>query len=254
MKRLRRVLVRAFQNEESKLYFSLNNFIALAILASVVTVIFETVPSFTASYADIFYTLEWIFLVIFGVEYALRIYTAKDKRGYVLSPIGILDLAALLPSLALLGLPLQSLAILWVLRLLRILRLLRTIRLVRFIAPDARTRSRLGKFVHEIQWINIEIYLFALLLVVVFSATLMFVAEGHIPGTHFPTIPDGMWWAIVTITTVGYGDMVPLTVMGKVIAGLTMICGLALFALMLVVVGHAAQRALFGSEVGPTGS
>lgn len=254
MSRFRQLLVRAFEEETSRIYLPVNQAVSLVILASVLVVILESVPSLREAYGGLFRAAEAFFLLFFLVEYLMRIYAAKDKRGYVTSAFGIIDLVSLLPSL--LGFAFAGSSgplLLWVVRLLRIMRLLRTIRLVRYVAPTKAARSRIGRFFREVQWLNIEIYLFALVIVVTFSATLMFAAEGSIPGTHFPTIPDAMWWAVVTITTVGYGDMVPLTVAGKLIASATMIAGLALFALMLVVVGQATQRALFGSSVNDPG-
>ncbi len=251
MSRLRKALSRIFEDERSKLFFPVNNLISLFILCSVVIVILQSVPSLDATYGTLFNHLEVFFLFFFLGEYLLRIYSASNRTRYLTSAFGIIDVVSLVPSLiAYLTVGLPGPILFWVARLLRILRLLRTLRLVRFIAPTKNSRSRFAQFVKHVHWLNIEIYLFALMLVVTFSATLMYAAEGTLPETHFPTIPDAMWWAIVTITTVGYGDMVPQTVFGKFIASITMIAGLALFALMLVVVGQAAQRLLFGSSVG----
>ncbi len=244
----RGLLHNAFQNEKAKVFYVVNDLVALVILASVTTVILETVPELFSRYQGVFVTIEIFFLVFFTVEYILRIYTAPNRLKYIFSPLGLLDAIALLPSLFLLGAT-TELHLLWVFRLLRILRLLRTARLVRFLAPRKQDRERITRIASNVHWINIEIYLFALMLVVVFSATLMHFAEGMLPGSHFATIPDGMWWAIVTITSVGYGDAVPVTALGKVIASGTMLAGLALFGIMLVVVGKSLQEALFGSEV-----
>lgn len=227
----------------------MNTIVSIAIVISVVTVILQTVPEIVEARESLFYAFEAFFFFFFLAEYLLRVYSAPDKRKYIFSPLGILDFLCLLPGLMLLGPPFKDFGVLWVFRLLRILRLLRTIRLIRFVAPSERMRNRLARVFTHIQWINVEIYLFAFILVIVFSATFMFMVEGHLPDTHFPTIPDAMWWSLVTITTVGYGDLVPQTVWGKVIAGTTMMAGLALFALMLAVVGQITQKLLFGSEV-----
>jgi voltage-gated potassium channel len=249
MNSFKQLASRALHDEGSKPFVATNVLLSLAIVISVITVILQTVPEYAATYNSVFYLLEAFFLGFFVIEYILRIYTAPKAWKYLTSPLGILDLICILPGLVLLGAPFQDLAVLWVFRLLRVLRLLRTIRLVRFIAPSERARSRMGRILSHIHWINLEIYAFSFLLVIVFSSTLMFLAEGHLPDTHFPTIPDGMWWAVVTVTTVGDGDLVPITIAGKVIATLTMIAGLALFALMLVVVGNITQKLLFGTRI-----
>ncbi len=246
---LKTIARHAFEIESTKLYYAANTLVSLVIVASVLTVILETVPELSEQYHAIFFGLELAFFTFFVIEYVLRIYAARNKRDYVLSPMGILDFLCLLPGLALLGPPLSHVAVFWVFRLLRILRLLRTIRLVRFVAPTKRMRERIGRAFSNVNWLNVEIYLFAFILVITFSATLMYFIEGDLPGTHFPTIPDAMWWSIVTITTVGYGDLVPQTVLGKLIASGTMLSGLALFALMLVVVGDVMQKLLFGTRV-----
>ncbi|HWO07614.1 MAG TPA: potassium channel family protein [Candidatus Paceibacterota bacterium] len=102
---------------------------------------------------------------------------------------------------------------------------------------------------HGVAIFNIEIYLFALLCIVVISGSLLYVVESQVPGSSFASIPAGMWWAVVTITTVGYGDLVPFTVVGRIIAALTMLPGLIMFALLVAVMGRTMQTVLFGSPI-----
>ena len=100
-----------------------------------------------------------------------------------------------------------------------------------------------------VRFANLEIYFFTLFSLVVIAGTLIYLAEGRVLGTDFVNIPAGMWWAIVTLTTVGYGDMVPATVLGKIIAGFTMVAGLSMFALLVSVMGKVMQNVLFGGTV-----
>jgi len=139
-----------------------------------------------------------------------------------------------------------------VLRILRILRILRAFRLVRFVVSTKRRRQIVHNMAQGIAIFNIEIYLFALLSIVTISGALLYVFESAIPGSPFTSIPAGMWWSIVTITTVGYGDLVPVTIYGRIIAALTMLSGLVMFALLVAVMGRTIQTMLFGSPLEDT--
>lgn len=240
----------ALNNERSRWFFPVNNILALIIVASTMVVILETVPELFVRWGDFFIYAEYTVLTIFGIEYLLRLWSAPNRLRYVTSFYGLIDLVSIVPSVFILLTP-DAIAYhtLGIVRILRVLRLLRTLRLVQLVIPKQQ-RDRLSKELHNGQsLINFEIYVFALATVVILSATLMYVIEGHIPGTHIPSIPHGMWWAIVTISTVGYGDFVPITAAGRVVASLTMLAGLGLFVLMLTVVGHIMQIILFGSKL-----
>lgn len=240
----------ALNNERSRSFLAINYILALIIVVSVTIVIVETVPGYFARWHDFFIYAEYTILTIFGIEYLIRLWSAPHRLRYATSFYGLIDLVSILPSIFIILTPNAIIYhTLGIVRILRVLRLLRTLRLVQLVIPK-RQRERI---VHELNdgqsLINLEIYWFALITVVVLSATLMYVVEGHIPGTHFPSIPHAMWWSIVTITTVGYGDLVPMTAVGRVVATLTMIAGLGLFVLMLTVVGHILQILLFGSNI-----
>ena len=249
-KSLKEQIQDVLNNEHSRWFFPVNNVLALIILVSTAIVVLETVPELFARWHDFFIYAEYTVLTIFSIEYLLRLWSAPNRLRYATSFYGLIDLVSIVPSIFILVTPdAITYHTLGIIRILRVLRLLRTLRLVQLVIPK-RQRDRINKELHNGQsLINLEIYVFALATVVILSATLMYVVEGHLPGTHIPSIPHGMWWAIVTISTVGYGDLVPITSMGRVIASLTMLAGLGLFVLMLTVVGHIMQIILFGTKL-----
>lgn len=238
------------RNEQSKSAYIVNDIIAVIILVSISAIILESVQVLKETYGPIFIIAGIVFTFTFAVEYALRLFFAHNRIKYAVSPLGIIDFIAFFPGLLALVLPvfifLQPLR---VLRVVRILRLLRLFRILKLIAYDSRQKKGRLSILDNIRAVDIEIYLLTLLSVVIISGTLMYLAEASVPGTPFINIPESMWWAIVTVTTVGYGDLVPVTVLGKIIAALTMISGLTLFALLITVIGKSAQIVLFGSPL-----
>jgi len=243
------ILRRAFQDESSRIYHILNDAIAVIILFSVLFIILESVDSIYAQYKTFFATAEIFVVAIFTIEYFLRIYFSEKKWRYILSPMGIIDLVSFLPFYLIGFLPfLFDFHQLRVLRVLRVLRLLRLFRILKILASKRR-HFETRKIFSALPWYNIEIYLFTLFSVVIISGTLIHLAEQDVPGTAFTSIPQGLWWAIVTATTVGYGDMVPVTTLGRIVAAFTMISGLSLFALLITVMGKTLQTALFGTTI-----
>lgn len=193
----------------------------VVILLSIGVVVLDSVPSFHDTLGPHFRRLEFLFTGLFTVEYGLRIYSARERVRYVLSFYGLVDLLALLPtyfSLALGGL--NSLLIIRVLRLLRVFRVLKVVRMLTEADELARAlRASLPK---------VTVFLgFVLTLVVVIGAA-MHLIEGAEHG--FTSIPRSMYWAIVTLTTVGYGDIAPATTLGQVLASVVMILGYGVLA------------------------
>ncbi|MBI5045997.1 MAG: ion transporter [Candidatus Niyogibacteria bacterium] len=242
------IIRQAFHDEKTKIYHIFNDILGVLIFISVITIILESVAQMEITYRAWFVGAEMAFVVIFSLEYLLRIYYAEDKLKYICSPLGLIDLLAILPSYLFFAAPLVlNFSSLRALRALRALRLFRLFRIFKIITYAQRNRKNTASILNDIPWYHIEIYLFALFSVVVISGTLMYLAEYHTPNTLFTNIPQGLWWAMVTITTVGYGDMVPVTILGKIIAVLTMICGLTLFALLITVMGRIVHSKLFGT-------
>jgi voltage-gated potassium channel len=242
----------AFEDERTPLYHKVNDILALIILISVVLVVAESVESLRRPYQGFFRISEWIIVGIFTVEYIIYIYLAKNKFAYLFSVLGIIDFLAIMPTYLELLAPLVfgGFADIRVLRVLRVIRLLRLFRVLKLIRYNYRSHIEVKKEIfRDTDWNNLEIYLFAVTSVIILSGTLVYIAERKVAQTPFVDIPTGMWWAVVTLTTVGYGDIVPVTFWGKVVAGITMFMGLALFALLLSVVGRTLQNLLFGGPV-----
>jgi voltage-gated potassium channel len=224
-----------------------NRALALLILANVAAVALETVPNFAAGWEGAFALLEAISLVIFVVEYALRFWVCVDHDKYrdrtyprlrwVASPVSIADLLAI-----------ASFFLPFDLRFLRLLRLLRLMRVTNMHA-FAGTLDRLRASVRDRRDL---LYVSAMLMFIALfiSASLLYYFEHEAQPKVFASIPASLWWAIVTMMTVGYGDMYPVTIGGKLCAGLTMVFGIAVFALPGAILTSAVISA---SEKGPPG-
>jgi len=190
----------------------------IAIVISVAIVIFDsTGPG--AQYGRAVYMLEWTFTILFTVEYVLRLVSVRRPWRYAFSFFGMIDLAAILPTyLSLFVAGWQSLLVIRALRLLRVFRILKIARyLGEITALAAAIRATRAK---------IAVFLLSVLTVVLIMGTLMYVVEGEASG--FTSIPRSMYWAIVTVTTVGYGDIAPVTPLGQAIAAVAMILGYSL--------------------------
>ncbi|QQS35996.1 MAG: ion transporter [Ignavibacteriales bacterium] len=192
-----------------------------AILLSVLVVFLESIAEIRLAYGNTFYYLEWFFTILFTVEYTLRIISTNKPLRYVLSFYGVIDLLAILPTY--LSLVFTGSQYLLVIRVLRLLRVFRILKLTHFLRQAAILKKALmasrGK---------IAVFLFTVLILVVVIGAVMYVIEG--PENGFTSIPFSMYWAIVTMTTVGYGDVSPQTPLGQVFASIVMIMGYAIIA------------------------
>jgi voltage-gated potassium channel len=193
----------------------------VCILLSVTIVILDSVSSIRAVWGPLFTKLEWGFTVLFTIEYLLRILTVKKPIRYALSFFGVIDLLAILPTYLSLFMPgTQSLTVIRILRVLRIFRIFK----LAFYLGDAEVLSRA---LHASRR-KITVFLFTVFVFTVVLGASMYVLEGEPHG--FTSIPQSIYWAIVTLTTVGYGDIVPHTNLGQLIASLVMILGYAIIA------------------------
>ncbi|NQU51733.1 MAG: ion transporter [Bacteroidetes bacterium] len=191
------------------------------ILLSVTLVMLESVPAIRDKHQIILKTSEWIITAIFTVEYVLRILIVKKPYRYIFSFYGIIDFLSVIPTyLSLFIIGSHSLVVIRVLRLLRVFRILK---LTRY--------SNAGKSLGRAMWASrekISVFIFFVIILVVIIGTIMYMVEGEIHG--FTSIPRSIYWAIVTLTTVGYGDISPVTSLGQFLASIVMIMGYAIIA------------------------
>lgn len=196
-------------------------FLLWIILISILLIMLESITALNAEYSRVFKISEWIITGAFTLEYLLRIWVAGRKKGYALSFFGIVDLLSILPSyIALFFVAYHSLIIF---RAIRLLRVFRIFQLTDYLADSARMGRAMIASLRKI-----IIFLSILIVVVMIFGTLMFVVEG--PANGYTSIPQSIFWAIVTITTVGSGNLAPVTVFGKFIESAIMLLGYAIIA------------------------
>jgi len=193
----------------------------LTIIASTVIVLLESVAGIRAQYGAIMRVAEWAITIAFTIEYALRLSCVKRPSKYATSFFGIVDLLAILPTYLELLFP--GTHYLMVIRVLRILRVFRILKLVKFV-----TEGRIVITALRASRRKIAIFLFTVLTIVVVIGSLMYLVEGEEHG--FSSIPKAIYWAIVTLTTVGYGDIAPQTPLGQILAAIVMILGYSIIA------------------------
>ena len=191
------------------------------IVLSVITVVLESVESLSQNYLQVFFLLEWIFTGIFLVEYILRLSCAKKPFGYVFSFYGLVDLFSILPGLLSLFIPGSSSLI--VIRGFRLLRVFRLFKLGRYISE-----ADVLKMALQASRYKITVFLVTVMSLAVTVGTAMYLIEGGENG--FTSIPKSIYWAIVTMTTVGYGDIAPQTVIGQMLASVVMVMGYGIIA------------------------
>lgn len=191
------------------------------ILASLAVVLIDSVESYRQRYGTLLTLLEWGFTLIFAVEYLTRLYCSPKRLRYAFSFFGLIDLLAVLPSLLALFFPASQ--YLMVVRILRLLRIFRVLKLRQYLIQANFLLTALRSSRQKITVFFVSIAS----MVVVFGAV-MYVIEG--PANGFTSIPQSIYWAIVTLTTVGFGDITPKTPLGQAVASLVMITGYAVIA------------------------
>jgi voltage-gated potassium channel len=192
-----------------------------AILASVLAVLLESVPALRRAYGLHLRVAEWVLTGLFTVEYVLRLIAVRRPGRYALSFFGLVDLAAVLPTY--LSLLYPGAQVLLVVRALRLLRVFRIFKLAHYLG-EARALQLALKASRR----KITVFLGTVVILVLIIGALMYLVEGEEHG--FTSIPQSMYWAVVTLTTVGYGDLAPSTVLGKVLASVVMILGYGILA------------------------
>ena len=212
--------------------------ILFLIAFNVLVGIFETVESLNKNYHSFFYYVELVSVIVFSIEYALRLWSCtadpkyqgmiKGRIKFMFNPMSVIDLLAILPFYL-------SAFFVLDLRFVRILRLFRLFRLFR----SGKLATSFNTLIHVVKSKKEElgISLIILILVLVFSSSVMYLVEHKEANTQFTSVPAAMWWGMMTITTIGYGDMYPITALGKVIGSFVGFLGICVFALPVGILG-----------------
>ena len=206
-----------------------------AIGGSVTVVMIESVEPLKEKHGALLYLFEWIFTLLFTAEYVVRIWVVRQKRRYIFSFFGIVDLLSIIPTY--LEIFFTGSGHLIVIRILRLLRMFRVLKMAHHMGQanlliNALLASRS----------KIAVFIFSVLAIVSIEGTLMYLLESGAEDSSFTSIPQSIYWGIVTITTVGYGDIAPVTVAGKMLASVMMLTGFAIIAVPTGIVTSELQR------------
>jgi voltage-gated potassium channel len=209
------------------------------IVLSVGAVMLDSVESLRVSYGTELHAIEWAFTVLFTLEYLVRIWCVRPARAYTLSFFGVIDLLSILPTY--LSALLPGGQFLAVIRILRVMRVFRVFKLVRFLGEASVLSTALRNSRYKV-----AVFLVTVVCAVIVIGSLMYLIEGADAG--FTSIPRGVYWAVVTLTTVGYGDITPITPMGQSLAAFVMILGYGIIAVPTgIVTAELAQLPGSGS-------
>jgi voltage-gated potassium channel len=212
------------------------------VLLSVLAVILESVDRVRVVAGGVLRASEWTFTALFTVEYILRLYAAPRRLRYAVSFFGLVDLVAVLPTYLSVAIPgAQSLLV------VRVLRLLRVFRVLKLVSFRGEADALLGALRASVP--KITVFLGTVLSVVTIVGASMYLIEG--PAHGFTSVPRAMYWAIVTLTTVGFGDVTPQTVLGQLLASVLMILGYGIIAVPTGIVSAEMARAVPGGFVCP---
>lgn len=204
------------------------------IVISLITIVLESIHSLQERYILLFHVIEWIVTIIFTIEYILRLMIVRRPWSYAKSFFGVIDLLSILPSYISLLIPGSQ--FLMAIRILRLLRVFRIFKLGHYIKDS----FIIIKALRESRY-KITVFLITVLLLVFVLGSVMYVIEGHV-NEGFDNIPRAVYWAIITLTTVGYGDIIPITPAGQFIASIVMILGYAIIAVPTGIVTASITR------------
>ena len=193
----------------------------ISIVLSIITVMLDSIVEYNQQYGHILRMAEWTFTIMFTVEYLLRIYSIRRPLSYIFSFFGIIDFLAILPTYLSLFMP--GTEVFAIIRVLRVLRIFRVLKLVQFMGEaDLLMRAMIASRR------KVFIWLFLVMNIVIILGSVMYLVEGG--NTGFDSIPRSIYWAVVTLTTVGYGNVVPLTSLGQALASFIMVLGYSIIA------------------------
>lgn len=205
----------------------------IVILLSVVVVLLESVQKYGIKYHELFYVIEWIITIFFTIEYIARIITVKKPSSYIFSFYGIIDFLSTIPLY--LSFILVGSNYLLIVRALRLLRVFRILKITRYVGEGNKLRKALIE-----SRAKIFIFIFTILIIATIAGTLMYLIEG--PESGFNNIPVSIYWCVVTLTTVGFGDIAPVTPIGQFLATFIMILGYGVIAVPTGIVGAQYMR------------
>ena len=215
-------------------------FVSILIIFNVFFIFLESYPTIKGEFGDFFHGFELFSIVIFSVEYILRVWTAdllypnlkpfRARLKFIFSPLGLIDLFAILPFF----LPLIFKLDLRIMRALRLLRLLRMFKLGR----HSSSLKLIGSVIKETKY-DLLVTVFLTFILLIIASTLMFYIENDAQPDAFENIGEAMWWAVATLTTVGYGDIYPVTGFGKLLSGLIALIGIGIVALPTGIISSA---------------
>lgn len=234
MRRLRQRIHEIIFDHDSHAERAFDVALIAAIVLSVVVVMLDSVAAVSARYGGVLLVAEWTFTILFTIEYVLRLWTSPRPLAYARSFYGLVDLLSVLPTYLSVLFPQTRFLI--ALRVLRVLRVFRILKLAQYIREAAVLSAALRASRHKI-----TVFVATVLTVVVVVGSLMYLIEG--PASGFTSIPQSIYWAVVTLTTVGYGDVAPVTPLGKALSAALMVIGYGIIAVPTGIVTMEIERA-----------
>jgi voltage-gated potassium channel len=205
----------------------------ISILISVLTIILDSVTEINQQYSKALYIIDWVFTILFTVEYLLRIFCIHRPLKYITSFYGIIDLLSIVPSY--IGFFIPGSRYLQVIRILRVLRIFRVLKLVQYVNQSNQLLNALSASRPKI-----AIFLFTISTLLVIFGSIMYLIEG--PENGFTNIPVSIYWAVVTLTTVGFGDITPQTDLGRAISAVVMVIGYAIIAVPTGIISNELSQ------------
>lgn len=207
----------------------------VSIVLSIIVVMLDSVAFIQQEHGGLLYSIEWVFTIIFSIEYMMRILCVRNKWKYIFSFYGVIDLLSILPTYLSILIPGSQYFL--VIRSLRILRVFRVLKLVQYIDEVNLLKKALRSSGRKI-----FVFLCAVMMMVTIMGSLMYVVEGSENG--FTSIPRSIYWAIVTLTTVGFGDISPQTGLGQALASIIMITGYGIIAVPTGIVTYSMTQSM----------
>jgi voltage-gated potassium channel len=237
-------LEHAFKNPRRKSFWVINDVLAFVITVSSVAIFLETIPNIAQKYRDVLHIIDVVSAIIFTIEYVIYLKISKRTWKYVFSFYGIVDLLSFLPTyFGLFGL--QFLKILRFSRLFRLLRMFRMLKLIEIMKKRLNDESR----AMSVLKLNLSVYLFSFIILVLISSVILFEIENGIPGTQILTIQDSLWTTLSALSSVGFGNVFPVSFAGRMFMGLIMFLGVGFLSFAVVIFGKFIQKVLFGADL-----